>query len=216
MVADSDGSPEHQNSRGGNLNSLAQETTAAAKRFIEAIAADSPVDVGKEPPSGVEDAGVPRAMWVDAPENGVVVWQPLPFVVSHEEACARAGLPTTTPAVVTAHLRTGLSHYIRDASSPDVPMFMLCPMPSDDPLGPWARMVEGWRPLVRHGLHPFAEYEDGWGPVCIDEHVGDVVWLDHKRLLFRREPDAWTYDELRRLSQPVAPTPPAFWDALIR
>ena len=48
--------------------------------------------------------------------------------------------------------------------------------------------IGAWQPLLAAGFVPFAEWGDGWGPMCFDglrrAADGDcpVVWIDHERL----------------------------------
>ena len=58
--------------------------------------------------------------------------------------------------------------------------------PVEKPLKPIRELMKGWQPLIAAGYIPFAEWGDGWGPMCFDSVKrspdGDcpVVWMDHE------------------------------------
>lgn len=58
-------------------------------------------------------------------------------------------------------------------------------VPSNDRLGPTREMIESWRPLIDSNYVPFAQWGDGWGPMCFDtaqrreDDDCPIVWMDH-------------------------------------
>jgi hypothetical protein len=61
--------------------------------------------------------------------------------------------------------------------------------PAGKALRPLLGLMSAWRPLIDAGFVPFAEWGDGWGPMCFDnaERRADgecpVVWMDHEALI---------------------------------
>lgn len=62
------------------------------------------------------------------------------------------------------------------------------PIPSRDSFRAVREYIRGWQTLIAAGYIPFAEWGDGWGPMCFDtarrEPDGEcpVVWMDHELL----------------------------------
>ncbi len=61
--------------------------------------------------------------------------------------------------------------------------------PAGKPLIPLRRLILAWRPLIDASFVPFAQWGDGWGPMCFDafqrSEDGEcpVVWIDHEALI---------------------------------
>ncbi len=61
--------------------------------------------------------------------------------------------------------------------------------PAGTTLGPLRKLIKQWRPLIDAGFVPFAQWGDGWGPMCFDIHqrVQDgecpIQWMDHEVLI---------------------------------
>ena len=59
---------------------------------------------------------------------------------------------------------------------------------SDDPLRGVRWEINDWRALLGAGYIPFAQWGDGWGPMCFDtarrapDGECPVVWMDHELL----------------------------------
>lgn len=62
-------------------------------------------------------------------------------------------------------------------------------LPEEDTLRRYKEEVNSWNPLLSAGYIPFAEWQDGQGPVCFDVHQKDengdyaIVWFDHEYLI---------------------------------
>jgi hypothetical protein len=68
-------------------------------------------------------------------------------------------------------------------------IFMSC-CPSDNPLKPLTDILEAWSPLIHSGYIPFAEWGDGWGPMCLDlkstsnqTEDYNIIWFDHEEII---------------------------------
>ena len=62
-------------------------------------------------------------------------------------------------------------------------------VPLHTPFDPIRDLINAWRPLPDTGFVPFAEWGDGWGPMCFDTQQrrddGDypIVWMDHELII---------------------------------
>ena len=163
----------------------------------------------KAPAYDVEDGGVPRAMELGtADETGWIDWRVLDPAVGEDELRA---LDRLAAGPLPAPLRDYLCAccHLLELSLPE--QSLLFPsVPSDDPTGPIREHLSSWPSLVPHGFVPFAEYGDGWGPVCFDRRRpcddGDsaVVWFDHEALHRLDDPDRVSRATLEALARPLA------------
>lgn len=134
--------------------------------------------------------GVPltmRAGEIDA--DGWVEWRVRPSTLGDDdvdrlEAEYRVQFPPAFRAFFQARF-----HLFDQVHSRRHDQLVLMPsVPEDDPLGPIRGSLAAWRPLIAAGYIPFAEWGDGWGPMCFDadrrDNDGDcpIVWLDHEAL----------------------------------
>ena len=134
--------------------------------------------------------GVPRAMWDgDVDEEGWVRWTLLPGEATAGDV---AGLEATSgvalPPVWRAYLRARCHLFDQVHSRAFGNLIFMTAVPAGDPLGPFTRLLAGWRGLIPAGFAPLCEYGDGWGPVCLDttrvreDGDGPLVWFDHEIL----------------------------------
>jgi len=137
------------------------------------------------------DAGVPLEMQV-GPVNadGWVAWQMLPSTLSEEDLAAVEGeFDVRFPPLFRAYLlaRFQLFDQIRSLKYRQ-PIFMT-DVPSSGHLGNLRTLIQDWYPLLGAGYLPFAEWGDGWGPMCFDlrqqndEGECPVVWMSHEYLI---------------------------------
>ena len=89
-------------------------------------------------------------------------------------------------------------------------LIMMPCCPSDDPLGPLKNIMKVWSPLFESGYVPFAEWNDGWGPMCLDLKVptaeGDdfsIVWFDHDEIIPLGEDACTQRDQVEKYSRPL-------------
>lgn len=132
----------------------------------------------------------------DVEESGWVGWNPVPSTIGETEiAELEHNIGAAFPPLYRAWLMT--SHYVSlsltneraygtyggDCRFVDMPAYS-----TEDKLEPLKDLIEAWKPLVSAGYLPFAECEDGQGPVCFDmqrrQPDGDcpVVWFLHDHL----------------------------------
>lgn len=117
------------------------------------------------------------------------------------------------PSAYRAYLlaRYHLHDQLRATRHEDQQIFWT-PVPSHDSLEPLRKHVRDWGVLLGAGYVPFAEWGDGWGPMCFDTRQRDsdgecpVVWLDHE-LLFRVGVERCSVREnIESLARPLYPT----------
>ena len=81
-------------------------------------------------------------------------------------------------------------------------------VPSNNPLGPLKGILTGWESLIGAGYIPFAQWGDGWGPMCFDNQQrsdGDcpIVWMDHELLIPLGPEQCSERNNLTPLAQPL-------------
>ncbi len=88
-------------------------------------------------------------------------------------------------------------------------LIQLPAIPFRDPLGPLQAVAGAWHRLLDSGFFAFADWGDGWGPVCFDlaspNMEGDypIVWMDHEHLC-RLGPDKfWDRSHLGSMVHPL-------------
>lgn len=158
-------------------------------RLLDAYAVDAcRMGCAQEDPA---DGGVPPEMQVGtANAEGWVEWRVLPSSLEEAELAAfEAEFGVELPPVFRAYLlaRFHLFHQVHSRRHDQ--LVLITDTPAGAPLQPLRDMFEAWQPLTAAGLIPFADWGDGWGPMCFDagqrQRDGDcpVVWLDHEALV---------------------------------
>ncbi len=158
-------------------------------QLLDAYAAEaSRIGIPAEDP---DDHGVPPEMQVgDVHEEGWVEWRMLPSTLGEADVLALEHEFTVQfPPMFRAYLLARL-HLFRQVRSRRYDQQIGMPhTPAGKPLGPLRSLMTAWRPLIDAGFTPFAEWGDGWGPMCFDDGErgadGDcpVVWMDHEELI---------------------------------
>jgi hypothetical protein len=86
---------------------------------------------------------------------------------------------------------------------------LMTDIPSRKPLKPLRDLMEAWRPPIDAGFVPFAQWGDGWGPMCFDsfkrEADGEcpVVWIDHELLVALGSDKCRQRESVLPLAQPL-------------
>lgn len=137
-------------------------------------------------------------------QDGWVRWRTMPSTVTDADlAGAEALLPAPLPPAMKA--------YFKYRCILMMDRLMLPEIPAADPLGPFLAEAMAWAPLLKAGYIPFAEYGDGYGPVCLDtrQPTGDdyaVGWIDHEHFHNLPQTDWDNRAALIRLFNPLYPT----------
>ena len=141
--------------------------------------------------SSEPDRGVPRGMQVgEVDAEGWVDWRILPSTLDETNVTVLetefgVRLPPTFRAYLIArfHLfdQVQSRHYDQSIIMTDTPL--------GRPLEPLRGLMKSWRPLIDAGFVPFAQWGDGWGPICFDvrkkraDGECPVVWMDHEAII---------------------------------
>jgi hypothetical protein len=138
-----------------------------------------------------ESAGVPPSMQA-GPVNadGWVKWRMLPSTLTEGDVAAlEAAFGVAFPPLFRAWLLARFHLFDQVRSARHGQLIFMTAVPSGARLGPLRALLRAWHPLIGAGFAPFAEWGDGWGPMCFDVQQraddGDcpIVWLDHERLV---------------------------------
>jgi hypothetical protein len=149
---------------------------------------------------------LPTAMVVGKPNaEGWIQWKTVPSPVTSEELReVEQRLPGPLPAVMRKYFQYRCILGTEGILLPEVP--------ADGPLDPFLQEVAAWSPLLEAGYIPFAEYGDGYGPVCLDTlrpcGTDDfaVIWIDHEDIHALGEEDARQRSNLESLAKPLYPS----------
>jgi hypothetical protein len=165
------------------------EDTAFVGSLLDAYGAGAwRMDVAAEDP---DDAGVPPEMQVGAVnDDGWVEWRLLPSTLSEPDVAAiEREFGVEFPPLFRAYLLARFHLFDQVMSGRYQQQVLMTDTPGNRPLAPLRELLTAWRPLIEAGYVPFAQWGDGWGPMCFDARArradGDcpVVWLDHERVI---------------------------------
>ena len=182
------------------------EDTAFVGSLLDAYGAGAcKMHVAAEDP---EDAGVPPEMQAGAVnEDGWVEWRLLPSTLSEADVAAvEREFGVEFPPLFRAYLLARFHLFDQAKSERYDQQILMTDTPANRPLTPLRELLTAWRPLIGAAYVPFAQWGDGWGPMCFDARAratdGDclVVWLDHERVIPLGE-EAW---RRREAMQPLA------------
>lgn len=138
-----------------------------------------------------DDAGVPRDMR-SGPVNadGSVQWHVLPSTLSERDVAAIEGeFGVAFPPLFRAYLLARFHLFDQVQSARYGQLIFMTAVPSGRKLDDLRSLIRAWRPLERTGFVPFAQWGDGWGPMCFDvqQRADDgecpIVWMDHEELI---------------------------------
>ncbi|MDB5292524.1 MAG: hypothetical protein JWL69_3765 [Phycisphaerales bacterium] len=156
------------------------------------------------------DRGVPPEMWagpVDA--DGWVDWKVLPSTLtSSDVAKLESEFGVAFPPLFQAYLMARFHCFDQVDSARHDELIMLPSLSARDPFRALRDLLKAWRVLIGAELIPFAEWGDGYGPMCFDirrrRPDGDcpILWLDHEALAPLGQKAA-TRANLVRLEQPL-------------
>jgi len=135
--------------------------------------------------------GVPPDMFdSEVDEEGWVEWKMLPSTLTNDDiAKLEAEFCIQFPPLFRAYLLAGFQLFDQIHSVKYEQLIFNTDVPSNDPLGPIRALMEAWKQLLSANYIPFAQWGDGWGPMCFDTENRDdngdcpVVWMDHELLI---------------------------------
>jgi hypothetical protein len=136
-------------------------------------------------------AGVPPEMQVgEVNADGWVEWRVLPSTLKDADVgTLESEFGVQFPPVFRAYLLARLQLFDQVWSRRHDQQIFMTDTPAGKPLKPLRGLMKAWRPLIDAGFVPFAQWGDGWGPMCFDvaQRRSDgecpVVWMDHEALV---------------------------------
>jgi hypothetical protein len=156
------------------------------------------------------DHGVPREMWagpVDA--DGWVDWKLLPSTLTAADVTnLEEEFQVLFPPSFKAYLQARFHRFTQVHSARHDEQILFPSLPAREPLRRLRDQLKAWRVLTRADLIPFAQWGDGWGPMCFDtrrrHQDGDcpILWLDHEEVIPLGE-KASVRANLARLEKPL-------------
>ncbi|MGF1529487.1 MAG: hypothetical protein ACFCBW_22295 [Candidatus Competibacterales bacterium] len=156
------------------------------RRINEAIAAlhggGNNRHVVKEPGDTPADGGIPMEMLQERTEDDWGLWKVVPSKISRADVEATFGEYGVVPPEECIAYYLADCHLVDQVAAYGGAGAFIIPIPSDDPLGPLREYLAAWASLMALGYVPLGEYGDGYGPICLKQSTGTVVWFDHERL----------------------------------
>jgi hypothetical protein len=158
-------------------------------RLLDAYAVDDHrMGVASKDP---KDAGVPKEMQVgEVDADGWVEWRVLPSTLTEAEVDAvEKEFAVQFPPLFRAYMLARFQLFDQVHSRRYDQQIFMTDTPAGKPLKPIRTLMKAWRSLIDAGYIPFAEWGDGWGPMCFDsvKRTADgecpVVWMDHEALI---------------------------------
>ena len=185
------------------------EDTAYVGSLLDAYGARAwKMHVAAEDP---DDAGVPPSMQVgEVNEEGWVEWRVLPSTLTEADvATVERDFGVEFPPLFRAYLLARF-HLLDQAKSQRYDQqILMTDAPENRPLVPLRGLLTAWRPLIDAGYIRFAQWGDGWGPMCFDTQAraadGDcpVIWIDHERVIPLGDEAARRREVVQALAQPL-------------
>lgn len=138
--------------------------------------------------SDPDGRGVPPEMQVGTVnDDGWVEWKVLPSTLTESDVSAvEDEFGIRLPPVFRAYLRARFQMFDQVCSGRYDQQIFMTDTPASRPLEPLRELLNAWKPLIPAGYISFAQWGDGWGPMCFDSlnrnADGDcpVVWMDHE------------------------------------
>lgn len=138
-----------------------------------------------------EDDGVPPEMQVgDVNADGWVEWCVIPSTLKEGEVVSLENeFGVQFPPVFRAYLLARFQLFDQVRSSRYDQQIFMTDTPAGKPLTPLRELMNAWKPLIDAGFIPFAQWGDGWGPMCFDavqrraDGECSIVWMDHEALV---------------------------------
>jgi hypothetical protein len=122
--------------------------------------------------------------------EGWVEWRVLPSTLTEAEVAAlESEFGVQFPPVFRAYLLARFQLFDQVRSRRYDQQILMTDTPAGKPLRRLRELMKAWRPLIGASFVPFAQWGDGWGPMCFDANQrradGEcpVVWMDHEALI---------------------------------
>ncbi|MGN6547821.1 MAG: hypothetical protein ACTHK7_22425, partial [Aureliella sp.] len=145
-----------------------EEDIAFVGQLLDAYAVDAwRMGVAAEDSAEV---GVPAEMQVgEVNAGGWVEWSVMPSTLKVTDVHALENeFGVQFPPVFQAYLLARFHLFNQARSRRYDQQILMTDTPAGKPLGPLGDLMNAWRPLIDAGFVPFAQWGDGWGPMCFD------------------------------------------------
>lgn len=161
------------------------------RQFVENLLDQYAVDAWRRSVSCEHpERGVPSAMQVgEIDEDGWVEWRILPSTLGEAEVdTLELDFGVKFPPLFRAYLLARFHLFDQVRSRKHDQLVWMSDTPHGRPLMPLRGMISSWSPLIDAGFVPFAQWGDGWGPMCFDTRLSrmdgecPIVWMDHESL----------------------------------
>jgi hypothetical protein len=185
------------------------EDTAFASGLLDAYATGAwMMHVAAEDP---DDAGVPPEMQAgEVNEDGWVKWRLLPSTLAESDVTGvEREFGVEFPPVFRAYLLAHFHLFNQVRSRKYDQQVLMTDTPANRPLVPLRDLLTAWQPLISAGYVPFAQWGDGWGPMCFDsgqrgaDRECPVVWMDHELLIPLGPDGCWQRESVLPLVKPL-------------
>jgi hypothetical protein len=142
--------------------------------------------------------------------SGWVEWRVLPSTLTEADISElenRFGMQL--PPLFRAYLLARFHLFDQVTSRLHDQLILFTATPAGKPLAPLSLLLSAYRPLTAAGFIAFAEWGDGWGPMCFDTdrraQDGDspIVWMDHEALAPLGKERSAIRDKVLTLAQPL-------------
>ncbi len=158
-----------------------------------------------------EDFGIPPEMQVgEVDDEGYVAWRVLPSTLLQADVTAvEKEFAVTFPPLFRAYLLARFHRFDQVKSRQYDQQILMTDTPSEKPLKPLRDLMLAWRSLIDADYVPFAQWGDGWGPMCFDratidaDGVSPIVWIDHEKLVNRNPEQCPQRASVMPLVQPL-------------
>ena len=181
------------------------------QQLLDACAAHAPERCVSVASKGNDDAGVPRQMQagpVDA--HGWVKWKVLPSTLKASDVAAvEKEFGVEFPSLFRAYLVARFHLFDQIGSRKHDQQILMTDVPSSRPMGPLRELLDAFEQLIGADYLPFAEWGDGWGPLCFDlrdmRDDGDrgIVWFDHEVLADLEPDELKDRRKVQKCAQPI-------------
>jgi hypothetical protein len=166
------------------------------------------VGVAAEDPA---DDGIPMTMQAgEVDDEGWVRWILLPSTLTGADVAElEREYGIQFPTLFRGYLLARFHFFEQVKSKRHDQQILIPPMPAYGTLDALRSVLTAWRPMIDAGFIPFAEWGDGWGPICFDSSSGaadgesPVVWFDQDRLVSLGEEACARREDLQAISQPL-------------
>ncbi len=157
------------------------------------------------------DHGVPPEMWLGEPNHdGWVEWRVLPSSLTLDAISKlESEFCLTFPRPFQAYLLARFHCFDQLQSQKYKQLIMFPDLRTRDPLRKLRDSLQAWRALIKADLIPFAEWGDGWGPMCFDANCRNndndcpILWLDHEQIIPLGEEKCKVRSELSAMENPL-------------